>query len=157
MGRTSYKMSEEHKKKIGDAHRGKKKKYKIWNKGKKIGFIPPCAFKKGHKINAGEKHYRWKGGITPINKKIRKSLEYKFWRKECFERDNFVCQKTGQVGGKLVVHHINNFAEFPELRFEVKNGITLSLEAHKEFHRRYGIKNNTSEQLIEFLNTNESK
>lgn len=33
-----------------------------------------------------------------------------------------------------------------------KNGITLSKKAHKEFHHIYGTKNNTKEQLIEFLN-----
>jgi len=34
-----YKQSEEHKRKIGDAHRGKKKNYPIWNKGLK-GVMP---------------------------------------------------------------------------------------------------------------------
>ena len=100
---------------------------------------------------SGSKHPSWKGGITPENKKIRNSTDCKYWRKSCFERDNFTCQKTGQHGGKLVVHHINNFSEFPELRFEITNGITLSHNAHMEFHNKYGRKNNTLEQLNEFL------
>lgn len=100
---------------------------------------------------SGSKHPRWMGGITPIKKMFRKSLEYRLWRKACFERDNFTCQKTGQIGGNLQVHHINNFADFPELRLAIDNGITLSYDAHKDFHRRYGIKNNTKEQLEEFL------
>lgn len=98
-----------------------------------------------------EKHFNWRGGINPINDTIRKSLEYKLWRKACFERDNFTCQKTGISGGELQVHHIKNFAEFPELRFAIDNGITLSKQAHKEFHNIYGRKNNTKEQLEEFL------
>jgi len=37
-------------------------------------------------------------------------------------------------------------------RTSIDNGITLSKEVHKEFHKRYGIKNNTREQLEEFIN-----
>ncbi len=93
----------------------------------------------------------WKGGINPINLTIRKSLEIRLWRKAVFERDNYTCQKYGIVGGKLVVHHILNFAEYPELRFAIDNGITLSKKAHNEFHKKYGKKNNTREQLTSFL------
>jgi hypothetical protein len=99
----------------------------------------------------GDKNSSWKGGITPENHKIRHSLESKFWKRECLKRDNFICQKTGQKGGELEVHHINNFADFPELRFDINNGITLSKQSHKEFHHIYGNKNNTKEQLDEFL------
>ena len=48
---------------------------------------------------------------------------------------------------------INNFADFPELRLAIDNGITLSEKAHKDFHNIYGNKNNTKEQLEEFLQT----
>ena len=100
----------------------------------------------------GERSNTWKGGVTKINMTIRKSGEYKHWRKECLKRDNFTCQKTGLSGGNLRVHHINNFADFPELRCEISNGITLSSEAHEEFHKIYGKVNNTQEQLNQFLN-----
>lgn len=99
----------------------------------------------------GEKSNWWKGGITPENKIIRKSIEYRLWREAVFARDNWTCQKTGIKGGELHPHHINNFSEFPELRFAIDNGITLSEKAHREFHKKYGIKNNTREQLKEFL------
>ena len=45
---------------------------------------------------SGSKNNNWKGGITPENKKQRESLDYKLWRKACFERDNFTCQKNGR-------------------------------------------------------------
>jgi hypothetical protein len=51
-------------------------------KGKMPKFIP---------IIKGEKHYAWKGGVTPIYKVIRKSAEYKLWRKAVFARDNYTC------------------------------------------------------------------
>src|SRR3990167_3882745 len=53
-----------------------------WNKGLK-GF------------NAGEKSPSWKGGITPINEKLRRTIDYKNWRKAVYERDNFTCQECG--------------------------------------------------------------
>jgi len=83
---------------------------------------------------------------------LRRRVEYIEWRSGCKERDNYTCQKTKIIGGELQVHHIFNFSKYPELRFEINNGITLSKESHKEFHRIYGRKNNTKEQLIEFLN-----
>jgi hypothetical protein len=90
-------------------------------------------------------------GRTTENQKIRGTVEIKLWRKACMERDDFTCQKTKIRGGRLVVHHINNFADFSELRTSISNGITLSFDSHKEFHKKYGRRNNTREQLLEFL------
>lgn len=100
---------------------------------------------------SGENHYAWKGGVRTENNKIRASLQGRLWRKAVFERDNFTCQKYGTRGGELVAHHIQNFSDFVELRFAIDNGITLSKKAHNEFHKIYGKKNNTREQLQEFL------
>jgi hypothetical protein len=135
-GRTGkFERTEEYRKKSSEGHKGQKS----WNKGKKYPAI------------SGDKHYNWKGGITPIHTQIRMSLEYKLWRKSIFERDYFVCQKYGTRGGNLHPHHIKNFSQYPELRFAIDNGITLSEKAHREFHKKYGMDNNTPEQLVEFL------
>jgi hypothetical protein len=82
----------------------------------------------------GEKHPNWMGGITPINNKIRNSVEYKLWRKSVFERDNYTCVWCGEkelVSGKLNADHIKPFALFPELRFAIDNGRTLCENCHK--------------------------
>lgn len=121
---------------------------------KKMGVKLPHTKEWDEKIGnslRGEKGNGWKGGIYKTNNDARRSGEYKYWQKECLIRDNFTCQKTGISGGYLVVHHINNFADFPELRFDINNGITLSKQVHKEFHKKYGVKNNTRDQLLEFL------
>lgn len=102
----------------------------------------------------GAENHNWKGGVTPIHNKIRSSIESKLFIQAVFARDGYVCQKTGVKGGKLTAHHILNFSSHPELRFAIDNGITLSIEAHDEFHKIYGKKNNTREQLEEFLNKN---
>ena len=107
--------------------------------------------KKISKSHKGNKSHFWKGGITLKNKIIRESIEFSLWREVVFARDNWTCQKYGTKGGKLHPHHIQNFADYPELRFAIDNGITFSKKAHQEFHKRYGKKNNTKGQLEEFL------
>lgn len=80
----------------------------------------------------GSKSSFWRGGVTPLHCKIRSSSEYKQWRIKVFERDNYTCQKCNTNGGYLQAHHIKEFSRYPELRFEISNGITLCLECHKE-------------------------
>ena len=107
--------------------------YIPWNKNTKGLQIAWCKGKKIPKIS-GDKHWNWKGGITPINEKIRKSLEYKLWRRSVFERDNFTCiwcGKKEEVSGKLNADHIKSFADYPELRFAIDNGRTLCEDCHR--------------------------
>lgn len=80
----------------------------------------------------GENNPKWKGGITPANKKFRASEEYVNWRKSVFERDQFTCQFCGQVGGSLHVDHIKPFALFPDLRTDLSNGRTLCVDCHRQ-------------------------
>lgn len=92
----------------------------------------------------GNNNGSWKGGITPINKKIRHSLEYKLWRKAVFERDNYTCIWCGarSCKGKDVIlqaDHIKPFAYYPEVRFAIDNGRTLCMECHKKTDT-YGFK-----------------
>ena len=148
------KHSQEHNLKVSKALKGKKQseetklKLRLINIGKKQS---KETIEKRVIQFRGEKHWNWKGNNIRENQRIRGSLECKLWRKAIFEKDNFTCQKYGIRGGNLVVHHINNFADFPELRLAIDNGITLSEKAHKEFHHKYGNKNNTKQQLEEFL------
>jgi len=52
----------------------------------------------------------WKGGITPLIKLIRNSLEMKNWRKQIFKRDNYTCQNCFKKGTYLESHHKRDFA-----------------------------------------------
>ena len=142
--------TEETKKKISETLKKKGIKPKVWfnAKGYKHSIESRKRMSEGCK---GEKHWRWQGGIEEENKRVRKGIEFRLWRESVFSRDGWTCQKYGIIGARLHPHHINNFAEKEELRFAIDNGITLSEKAHKEFHKKYGFKNNTQEQLEEFL------
>lgn len=106
---------------------------------------------KGKPRKRGEFSSNWRGGKTKIYKQLRSTIDFKNWRKSVFDRDNYTCQKYLIKGCKLHPHHIQNFSQFPELRFSIDNGITLSEKAHYEFHSLYGHKNNTREQILEFI------
>ena len=104
-----------------------------WNKGLKMweNKEHPKGTK-GMKFpqNAGENSRFWKGGISTINEKERKSTKCKDWKKSVFERDNYTCVDCGKKGGELNADHIKPFALFKELRFDVNNGRTLCVECH---------------------------
>ncbi|KKN59223.1 hypothetical protein LCGC14_0544500 [marine sediment metagenome] len=70
-----------------------------WNKNKKFIEI------------SGNKHWKWKGGTSPLYETLRKSFENDNWRKKVFERDNYTCQECLNEGGYLIAHHKKPFAE----------------------------------------------
>ena len=92
-----------------------------------------------------DRHWNWQGGVTSINETFRKSFEYKQWRSDVFQRDEWTCQTCGKKGRKLHAHHIKEFSNYPELRLVLDNGITLCKECHL-LTDNYGNKK-TSEQL----------
>jgi hypothetical protein len=153
------KLSEEHKRKIGESQTGEKhwlygKHHKIESLEKmseaKLGkhLSPGTEFKKGKHPSEttefrkgdvriiAENNPNWKGGVTPENEKIRKSIEYRLWRESVFARDNFTCQECENRGGKLHAHHIKSFADFPELRLAIDNGKTLCRECHLKVNKQ---------------------
>lgn len=80
----------------------------------------------------GEKNWKWKGGKSRDYKSHYNSLEYREWRRQIFERDNFTCQRCGANQCYIEPHHIKSWSEYPELRYEVSNGTTLCLDCHAE-------------------------
>jgi len=153
-------FSKKHREKLSKTSKGRqfseetREKISKLQKGDKNPAKRPEIRKKLSKTMMGmfvkEKHWNWKGGITPFRVKIWSSLEYRSWRLSVFERDEFTCQKCKEKGGRLNAHHIQSWSNYPELRFVVSNGITLCKECHDEFHRRYGMYTNR-QQIEEFL------
>ena len=76
----------------------------------------------------------------------------KLWRKKVFERDNYTCQCCkDNSGGNLRAHHYINYSENKELQLNIDNGICLCNTCHVSFHNKYGYKNNTKKQLVEYI------
>lgn len=103
---------------------------------------------------SGEKAHNWSGGKSDPG---RASKHYFRWRNAVYERDSYTCQCCGDSsGGNLNAHHIYNYSEHEELRYDISNGITMCELCHMpncygSFHRIYGTKNNDIYQLQEYF------
>lgn len=104
-----------------------------------------------HTGKTGKKASNWQGGKTDINNLSRGSKKYVIWRQSVFIRDSFTCVRCKKKGGDLIAHHINNWAEYKNLRFDCNNGITICKECHDLFHIIYSRYNNNIDQLVEFI------
>lgn len=99
----------------------------------------------------GSRHWNWKGWINSGITDFRGSIEYKLWRKVILEKYNFTCQCCLKSWWKLEAHHINNFSDFYDLRLDINNWLLLCEDCHKKFHKEYWRKNNTKEQIDNFI------
>ena len=126
----------------------RKKAGKTLSEKMRLGIIPKpsgghtkeARKKAGLKIR-GENHPRWIKDRSKIkrsrfNNSFRNEGPIASWRKTIFERDDYTCQKCYQKGNKLNAHHIKSWALFPELRFEISNGLTLCVTCHKKEHKK---------------------
>ena len=80
---------------------------------------------------SGPNHYGWKGGKGKHYKTGYYSTDYINWREAVFARDNFTCQHCG-ASDYVTAHHIKSFAHYPELRFDIQNGLTLCETCHSK-------------------------
>jgi len=65
----------------------------------------------------------------------RNSRDYRIWRVKVIRRDKR-CRICGEIRDRQA-HHINHATYFPQLRFEVENGVTLCKRCHIQFHSNY--------------------
>lgn len=107
---------------------------------------------------SGENNPNWNGGVS-YNYEGRLSIECIDWRKKVYKKDNYTCQCCGSKNSKgnrvtINAHHIYNWSDYEELRYDVENGITLCDECHRKFHKIYGKRFNNKSQIEEFIHNN---
>ena len=92
------------------------------------------------------KFYDEKGRKSSLNDLLRHRSAWKIWRELIFLRDNFTCQNSScqycnnKIGIFLHPHHIKPISLFPELAFNINNGITYCAEFHLKGELHKGIK-----------------
>lgn len=156
--RKGYKHSEETKRKIGLGNTGKirseeaKEKNRIAHIGKKQS---PETIAKRMKNMYGENHPMWKKDRNALVKSVgRKDYANHNWSLSVKKRDGWKCKiNNHDCNGRLESHHILPYRDYPELRFDLNNGITLC-KFHHPRKRKDELKMvETFKELIN-LNTN---
>jgi hypothetical protein len=89
----------------------------------------------GNKRSAGlfkEKRYNYIKDRTKVKRQEeRNNPNDKQWKYAVYKRDNFICRINNQdCSGRIEAHHILSWNDYPELRFNINNGITLCHAHH---------------------------
>ena len=104
--------------------------------------------------NKGSNHYRWNSNLTDEERELQSTRgglwEVKLWRRNVFERDNYICDICKRKGGMLNAHHLNSWNTHVDERLSLENGLTLCEKCHNNFHQKFGKGNNTKAQYIEY-------
>lgn len=91
-----------------------------------------CSNKCANEYNTGANHYEWKEHLH--DKHFQN--EIKKWGKKVKKRDNYICQECGESNKRLLQsHHIKSKSQYPNLIFDLNNGITLCVECHAQKHK----------------------
>lgn len=165
---TGRKLSDKTKKRISDKHKGKS----VWNSGLN-GENYSKHYKNGHprgmigkenkwghhserskiKISAYQQGIDiedWNGYKQSLNRYLKGTAMYQIWRNAVFLKDNFTCKNPNcefcknKMGVYLHAHHKKPIKFFPELAFNIDNGITYCME----FHLKTGMHKNMQGGLI---------
>lgn len=116
--------------------------YANWEKRK---FCSKACADKGGIRYTGADNGNW--NPDPNKKKHRGNLHAK-WQNAVISRDNGVCQDCGATNIELHAHHIKPYKSFPDLRYDVSNGITLCYKCHWSVHAAQNEKAVNSVKLL---------
>lgn len=87
---------------------------------------------------SGERNPAWNGGVTPERQRLYKTDNWSDLVKQVLQRDGYRCARCGRTKGDddviLHTHHIAAWADYPELRFDPDNLITLCSLCHTWVH-----------------------
>lgn len=80
----------------------------------------------------GENNWKWIKDRSKLKKKeLRNDSAYRAWRDDVWKRDNRKCRiADNSCNGRIEAHHILGWKDYPELRYQLNNGITLCHAHH---------------------------
>ena len=115
-------FTEEHKRKISLANKGKKRsdEFRI----------------KNSLSHGGDGNIERLKSDNPRGHRRNRKMDA--LRMQCFERDKFTCTYCGQHGKHLNAHHILSWVKHEAHRYLLNNLTTLCVACHKEEHRING-------------------
>lgn len=87
----------------------------------------------------GPKSHLYNPSLTDEERlKFRNLPELRDWRKAVLARDGRACQLCGKSDNPICVHHLYSWTDYPLMRYDVDNGLTLCREHHRDFHNFMG-------------------
>lgn len=108
-----------------------------------------CGSEKGHNRNTaearlkmsqakrgrliGDKNPNWRGGNSSVDPD-RNRYKAKKWSADVKARDSFACIECGETE-MLHSHHVKSWKHYPELRYDLDNGVTLCETCHQQAHK----------------------
>jgi len=106
-------------------------------------------FEELSKIQVGENHPNWKGGVTDLRHKLEGSKEYKTIKE--YNKTLFRCIHCGTTED-IKTHHIVSFSVDPSKFSDPKNAVPICEKCLKEYYNIYGFSGGEKE-FNEYLNT----
>ncbi len=112
-----------------------------------------CLSNDEKRSRTGKNNWKYDENLPEFARKYRRSSDDKKWGKLVKKLHNYTCAKCHQKFDEcaLDAHHIQNYIENPSLRLDKNNGVCFCACCHRIFHKKYGLSNNTPEQIGDYL------
>lgn len=104
----------------------------------------PCADKGGLRYS-GADNARYN---PDADRTGRRDSRHDAWADAVISNDKATCRICGATNTELHAHHVRSWKEYPELRFEVSNGIALCAPCHWTIHAALAAKAVNSGKLL---------
>lgn len=100
---------------------------------RKQKFCSNACGNKGGIRHFGAANTKWTG--RPTRRQSRPS-KHAAWARAVISRDLAACQRCGATDTELHAHHVKSHKDYPELRFDLDNGLTVCAPCHWQIHSK---------------------
>lgn len=104
-----------------------------WNKGLKLSEEHKVKLRGQRPIAQGENSHHWikDRSLIKVSDRILNDPFRKQWTRAVKNRDSWKCKiSNSDCSGRLEAHHILGWKDYPELRYQINNGISLCHAHH---------------------------